>query len=212
MTDYGRPVRKSHSLSVQKSNPNSKFIGTAEAHFVCHIGPKISGFFELCLHWVSVVHETNQSKINVYLCKMTMWIFVKYWQRFSPLLNTLPFALSNKYTWTFFPLRNMHIQKCLLVFLSLLQQNLADFLSCSNPQNESSICFTNDLGYFLPFPVNLDVEVHLKDIIRIDQDLNSISVRLELWTKWIDPGLDLSNKKEWVITIHTVLDPFSIEG
>lgn len=90
----------------------------------------------------------------------------------------------------------MHIQKCLLVFLSLLQQNLADFLSCSNPQNESSICFTNDLGYFLPFPVNLDVEVHLKDIIRIDQDLNSISVRLELWTKWIDPGLDLSNKKE----------------
>ena len=90
----------------------------------------------------------------------------------------------------------MHIQKCLLVFLCLLQENLADFLSCSKSQNESSICFTNDSGYFLPFPVSLDVEVHLIDIIRIDQDLNSISVRLELWTKWIDPGLDLSNKKE----------------
>ena len=90
----------------------------------------------------------------------------------------------------------MHIQKRLLVFLCLLEHNLAEFLSCSKSQNESSICFTNDLGYFLPFPVSLDVEVHLIDIIRIDQDLNSISVRLELWTKWIDPGLDLSNKKE----------------
>ena len=90
----------------------------------------------------------------------------------------------------------MQVKKCLLVFLGLLQHNLADFLSCSKSQNESSICFTNDSGYFLPFPVSLDVEVHLIDIIRIDQDLNSISVRLELWTKWIDPGLDLSNKKE----------------
>ena len=90
----------------------------------------------------------------------------------------------------------MHIKRCLLIFLGLLQHNLADFLSCSKSQNESSICFTNDSGYFLPFPVSLDVEVHLIDIIRIDQDLNSISVRLELWTKWIDPGLDLSNKKE----------------
>ena len=40
ITDYGRPVRKSPSLHGQKSNPNPKFIGTAEAYFVCHIGPK----------------------------------------------------------------------------------------------------------------------------------------------------------------------------
>ena len=90
----------------------------------------------------------------------------------------------------------MQVKKCILVFFSLLQHNLADFLSCSKSQNESSICFTNDSGYFLPFPISLDVEAHLIDIIRIDQDLNSISVRLELWTKWIDTGLDLSNKKE----------------
>ena len=37
--DYGRPVRKWPSLHDQKSNPNPKFLGTAEAHFVCHIGP-----------------------------------------------------------------------------------------------------------------------------------------------------------------------------
>ena len=38
--DYGRPARKSPSLHGRKSNPNPKFIGTAEAYFVCQIGPK----------------------------------------------------------------------------------------------------------------------------------------------------------------------------
>ena len=39
ITDYGRPVRKLPSLHGQKSTPNPKFLGTAEAYFVCHIGP-----------------------------------------------------------------------------------------------------------------------------------------------------------------------------
>ena len=39
-TDYERPVMKSPSLHGQKSNSNPKFLGTAEAYFVCHIGPK----------------------------------------------------------------------------------------------------------------------------------------------------------------------------
>jgi hypothetical protein len=39
ITDYGSPVRKSPSLHGRKSNPNHKFIGTAKAYFVCHIGP-----------------------------------------------------------------------------------------------------------------------------------------------------------------------------
>ena len=37
-TDYGRPERKQPSLHGQKFNPNPKFLGTAEAYFVCHIG------------------------------------------------------------------------------------------------------------------------------------------------------------------------------
>ena len=37
-TDYGRPVRKSPSLHGRKSTPTPKFLGTAEAYFVCHIG------------------------------------------------------------------------------------------------------------------------------------------------------------------------------
>ena len=35
--DYERPVRKSPSLYGQKSYPDSKFLGTAEAYFFCHI-------------------------------------------------------------------------------------------------------------------------------------------------------------------------------
>ena len=38
--DYRRPVKKSPSLHGRKSNPNPKSIGTAEAYFVYHIGPK----------------------------------------------------------------------------------------------------------------------------------------------------------------------------
>ena len=39
LTDYGRPEKKQSSLHGQKFNPNPKFLGTAEAYFVCHIGP-----------------------------------------------------------------------------------------------------------------------------------------------------------------------------
>ena len=39
-TDYRRPVRKLPPLHGRKSNPNPKFLGMAEAYFVCHIGPK----------------------------------------------------------------------------------------------------------------------------------------------------------------------------
>ena len=38
-TNYGHPVRKSPSLHGRKSNHNPNFLGTAEAYFVCRIGP-----------------------------------------------------------------------------------------------------------------------------------------------------------------------------
>jgi hypothetical protein len=37
-TDNGRPERKQSSLHGQKFTPNPKFVGIAEAYFVCHIG------------------------------------------------------------------------------------------------------------------------------------------------------------------------------
>ena len=38
-TDYEHPKKKEPSLQGQKFNPNPKFLGTAEAYFVCHISP-----------------------------------------------------------------------------------------------------------------------------------------------------------------------------
>ena len=62
--DYGCPVRKLSLLHGWKSTPSTKFLGTAEAYFVCHIGnlphqPKFSDFFDLCLHWLSIVHDPD---------------------------------------------------------------------------------------------------------------------------------------------------------
>ena len=55
--DYGRPVRKSPTLHSPKSIPTSKVLSTTEAYFVCHI--RFSDFFDLCLHWMSVVRGCN---------------------------------------------------------------------------------------------------------------------------------------------------------
>jgi hypothetical protein len=38
-TDYGHQVRNSSSLHGRKSPPTPKFLGTAEAYFVCQISP-----------------------------------------------------------------------------------------------------------------------------------------------------------------------------
>ena len=39
LTNYGHPERKLPSLHGRKFNTNPKFLGTAEAYLVCHIGP-----------------------------------------------------------------------------------------------------------------------------------------------------------------------------
>jgi hypothetical protein len=43
-TDYGRPVRKLPLMNGRKSTPTPKFLGTAKAYFVCHIGPNFQIF------------------------------------------------------------------------------------------------------------------------------------------------------------------------
>ena len=90
----------------------------------------------------------------------------------------------------------MHIKKSLLFISCIFELSKGEhLLSCSKPHDEKSICFTNDTGYSMPFPVKLNVEVYLHDIVRIDEDMNSLSVRLDLWTRWIDVGLSLSNNE-----------------
>ena len=50
---------------------------------------------------------------------------------------------------------------------------------------------TNETGYSAPFPIQLTLEVYFNNIIKIDEDLNLISIQVELWTYWKDSGLNL---------------------
>ena len=71
-TDYGRPVRKSPSLHGQKSTPNPKFLGTAEAYFVGHIGQNfhislIYTFMGCPMSVVIPLSMLNQGLLNILL-------------------------------------------------------------------------------------------------------------------------------------------------
>ena len=61
---------------------------------------------------------------------------------------------------------------------------------------EASTCLTNETGYSAPFPINLTLELYFKNVINIDEDLNSITIQVELWAYWADTGLALTNYHE----------------
>ena len=97
-----------------------------------------------------------------------------------------------------------NIIKCLLGLSCLIEISFAKFESCSETQEKISeneilqdafICFTNKTGYLAPFPTTLGLEVYIQNVIKVDEDLNLISIQAELWTYWIDPGLGLSLNK-----------------
>ena len=69
----------------------------------------------------------------------------------------------------------------------------SDLKNCKVEKHESKICLTGENGYFKPFPVIVNSDLILRNIIEIDQNKNSISAQFELWTSWEDPGITLSN-------------------
>ena len=97
----------------------------------------------------------------------------------------------------------MHILKCLLALLCLFEITFASLKLCSQPEDKLSknedleevlICFTNETRYFAPFPITLVLGFYIKNVIKIDEDLDSISIQVELWTYWRDPGLDYNSE------------------
>ena len=67
-------------------------------------------------------------------------------------------------------------------------------MSCSEKQEKLDICFTGKEGYDNPFPIILDAFLYVNEIVEINEDKNRISLQLQMWTQWSDPGLALSNK------------------
>ena len=90
----------------------------------------------------------------------------------------------------------MFLFKYVLIFSGLCQLSFASLKLCSERQDKPSkkeafICVTNETGYAAPFPVHLTLEVYFMNIIKINEALNLISIQVELWTYWKDPGLNL---------------------
>ena len=78
-------------------------------------------------------------------------------------------------------------------FLSIIccfEYAVATLKDCSKVKNKTlQFCST---GKEL-FPVTLKTELYLKEIVEINPEKNSITVRVNMWTYWIDKGLGLSN-------------------
>ena len=90
----------------------------------------------------------------------------------------------------------MFIVKYILIIAGMCALSFANLKLCSKQHDkplkkEAFICLTNETGYSAPFPIHLTLEVYFINIIKIDEDLNLISIQGELWTYWKDPGLDL---------------------
>jgi hypothetical protein len=90
----------------------------------------------------------------------------------------------------------MFLFKYILIISGLCQLSFANLKLCSEWQDklskkEAFICVTNETGYSAPFPIELTLEVYFNNIIKIDEDLNLISIQVELWTYWKDSGFNL---------------------
>ena len=91
----------------------------------------------------------------------------------------------------------MYISKYILIILGVCGFSFANLKLCPKPGNKLSkkkvLCLTNETIYSAPLPINLELEVYFKNIIKIDEDLNLISIQADLWTYWSDPGLTLNH-------------------
>ena len=91
-----------------------------------------------------------------------------------------------------------HALRFLLLVFCILKPSIArlkisDLKNCKEGRHESKMCLTGENGYLKPFPVLVDTDLILKNLIEIDENKNSISAQFELWTGWEDPGIALSN-------------------
>ena len=71
--------------------------------------------------------------------------------------------------------------------------HISDLKGCKEEKHESKICLTGKNGYSKPFPVSVDSDLVLQNIIEIDEDKKSITAQFSLFTWWADPGVALSN-------------------
>ena len=77
-----------------------------------------------------------------------------------------------------------------------MQPIWADLKSCNDQeQGKSKLCLTGNGEYRPPFPSKVKIDVHLREIVDIDEDKKSITAKLGLTLYWTDPRLALTNDR-----------------
>ena len=87
----------------------------------------------------------------------------------------------------------MHSKTRCLILMVLIKLIWADMKSCSEKHDKLEVCFKGEEAYTIPLPVIVGSDLYLVEIIDIDEDKNSVSIQVDLWTYWKDPLLASSN-------------------
>ena len=87
----------------------------------------------------------------------------------------------------------MRLFGCLFLLICNFKPNRADLKECAETHDKLELCLTNQDGYSEPFPVVVNTDLYLKEIIEIDDNKKSIKVHVDLWAWWKDEGIALSN-------------------
>ena len=66
----------------------------------------------------------------------------------------------------------------------------------SKEQDKYGISFTNEDSYTKPYPLLLNTTFKIREFISIDENEHSISIRVNLLSKWKDSGLKCSDKMD----------------
>ena len=73
---------------------------------------------------------------------------------------------------------------------------MANSKRSSKEQDKYGISFTNEDSYKKPYPLLLNTTFKIREFISIDENENSISIRVNLLSKWNDSGLKCSDKMD----------------
>ena len=87
----------------------------------------------------------------------------------------------------------MHSKTRFLILMLLIKLIWADMKSCSEKHDKLEICLKGEEAYTIPLPVIVGSDLYLVEIIDIDEDKNSVSIQVDLWTYWKDPLVGSSN-------------------
>ena len=82
----------------------------------------------------------------------------------------------------------------LIVIFGCFRLIWANLKPCSDSEDsELEICLTGIGKYHPPFPSTVEIDINLREIVRIDKHKKSITIRLGFTTHWKDPRLALKN-------------------